>query len=175
MCRAFPSTLGDKAKRWFRRLHQKPIKNWNDLAKDFISQFIGSKARTTLKERFASIKQGHNESLKKYLCKFNKQSTEVEKIWDDVAPMAVLSRLRQKPRFWWSIHEDGPWTYHDFLSWVENHIGAKNGTSYQEEKKANLNYSAYPEDKKVKKKSKLNKEKRKGWHRSIYLYLERFH
>lgn len=89
-CRVFPLTLEDKAQRWFRRLHQRSVKNWNDLAIAFFAQFIGSKARTTSNERLVSIKQEKSESLKSYLSRFNKQSMKVEKISNDVALMAVL-------------------------------------------------------------------------------------
>lgn len=72
MCCAFSLTLGDKAQRWFRRLHQRSVKNWNDLATAFLAQFMGSKARTTPKELLVSIKQWRSKSLKSYLSKFNK-------------------------------------------------------------------------------------------------------
>lgn len=86
-------TLGEKAQKWFRRLHQRYVRNWNDLAVAFLAQFMGSKARITPKEQLVSIKQGKSKSLKSYLSKFNQQSIEVEKNFDDTELMAVLSRL----------------------------------------------------------------------------------
>ncbi|KAL2481013.1 Retrotrans gag domain-containing protein [Abeliophyllum distichum] len=46
--------------------------------------------------------------------------------------MAVLSGLRTKTRFWWSVHEDGPATYQEFLVRAEKHISAEEATSDQE-------------------------------------------
>ncbi|XP_022883451.1 uncharacterized protein LOC111400263 [Olea europaea var. sylvestris] len=129
MCRVFSLTLGDKARRWFRRLHQRLVKNWNDLATTFLAQFMGSKDRTTPKERLVSIKQGKSEPLKGHLSRFNKQSMEVEKISDDDALMSVLAALRPRMRLWWLVHEDGPKTYHEFLSRVEKYISAENASS----------------------------------------------
>ncbi|XP_022883493.1 uncharacterized protein LOC111400308 [Olea europaea var. sylvestris] len=106
MCRAFPLTLGDKAQRWFRRLHERSVKNWNDLATTFLAQFMGSKAGTTPKERLVSIKQGRSESLKSYL---------------------------SRTQFWWSVHEDGPRTYYEFLNRAEKYLSAEEATSDQEE------------------------------------------
>lgn len=93
MCQAFPSTLGDKAQRWFRRLYRRSVKNWNDLATTFFAQFMGSKPRTTPKERLVSIKQGKNEMLESYLSRFNKQFMEAEIFFDEVELMAILFRL----------------------------------------------------------------------------------
>lgn len=56
MYRAFPLTLRDKAQRWFKRLHQRSVKNWNELVTTFLAQFMGSKARTKPKERLVNIK-----------------------------------------------------------------------------------------------------------------------
>lgn len=133
MCRAFYLTLGDKAQRWFRRLHERSVKDWNDLAMAFLAQFMASKARTTPKECLVSIKQGRSESLKSNLSKFNKQSMEVEKISDDATLMVVLAGLRPKTRFWWSVHEDGPRTYLEFLNRAKKYINAEEATSDQEE------------------------------------------
>lgn len=72
---------------------------------------------------------GKSESLKSYLSKFNKQSMEVEKIFDD----AVLAGLRPRTRFWCSVHEAGPRTYHELLNRVEKYISAEEATSDQEE------------------------------------------
>lgn len=41
---------------------------------------------------------------------------EVEKIFDDTTVMAVLSGLRLRMRFCWSVHEDGPQTYVNSLT-----------------------------------------------------------
>lgn len=84
------------------------------------SSVMGPKAKTTPKKHFVSIKQGKFESLKSYLNRFNKQSMEVEKISKDVVLMVVLSRLRLRTRFWRSIHEDEPQTYHEFLNRAES-------------------------------------------------------
>ncbi|KAL2498614.1 Ribonuclease H [Abeliophyllum distichum] len=46
--------------------------------------------------------------------------------------MAVLSGLRTKTRFWWSVHEDGPATYQGFLARAEKRIGVEKATSDQE-------------------------------------------
>ncbi|KAL2470889.1 Retrotrans gag domain-containing protein [Abeliophyllum distichum] len=93
---------------------------------------MGARTRSILKERLVSIKQGRIESLRSYMDRFSKRIVEVDKISDDAALMAVLSGLRTKTRFWWSIHEDGPATCQEFLARAEKHIGAEEDTSDQE-------------------------------------------
>ncbi|XP_022881009.1 uncharacterized protein LOC111398323 [Olea europaea var. sylvestris] len=130
MCRALPLTLGDKAQRWFRRLHERLVLFSSSLAKGRLAH-CPLKSRVS-NEELVSIKQGKCESLKSYLSRFNKQSMEMEKISDDTALMAVLVGLRPKIRFWWSVHEDGPRTYHEFLNRAEKYISAEEATSDQE-------------------------------------------
>ncbi|XP_022875758.1 uncharacterized protein LOC111394231 [Olea europaea var. sylvestris] len=148
MCRAFSLTLGDKAQRWFRRLHERSVKDWDDLATTFLAQFMGSKARTTPKERLVSIKQGRSKSLKSYLSRFNKQSMEVEKISNDAALMAVLAGLRPKMRFWWSVHEDGLRTYHEFLNRAEKYISTEEATFDQVEARREIDLNDVVKEKK---------------------------
>lgn len=129
----FSLTLGDKAQRWYRRLHQRSIKNWNDLITALLAQFMGLKARTMPKEWLVSIKKGKGEYLKCYLSRFNKQFMEVEKISDDAVLMAVLTSLRSRMRFWWSVHEDRPRTYYELLNRAKKYISVAEVTFDQEE------------------------------------------
>ncbi|KAL2497781.1 Uncharacterized protein Adt_23331 [Abeliophyllum distichum] len=95
----------------------------------FVSTFMEVITRSTPKERLVSIKQGRTESLRSYMDRFSKRIVEVDKISNDAALMAVLSGLRTKTQFWWSIHEDGPITYQEFLAIAEKHISAEEATS----------------------------------------------
>ncbi|KAL2480541.1 Gag-pol polyprotein [Abeliophyllum distichum] len=49
MCRAFPLTFGNRAMRWFKKLPQRSIRNWNDLSGQFVSTFMGARTRSTIK------------------------------------------------------------------------------------------------------------------------------
>ncbi|KAL2490935.1 Retrotrans gag domain-containing protein [Abeliophyllum distichum] len=97
---------------------------WITSTGQFISTFMGARTRSTPKERLVSIKQGRTETLRSYMDRFSKRIVEVDKISDDAALMAVLSGLRTRTRFWWSVHENGPATYQEFLARAEQHIGA---------------------------------------------------
>lgn len=96
---------------------------------------MGSKVRTTPKECLVNIKQGQSESLKSYLSRFNKQSMEMENIYDDSVLMVVLSSLRLRTRFWWFVHEDWRNTYHEFLNRDEKYINAEEVTLDHEDGK----------------------------------------
>lgn len=54
----------------------------------------------------------------------------MEKIFD----MTVLSDLRLKVQFCWSINEDWPKTYYIFLNLTEKHIGVEDAISIQKER-----------------------------------------
>ncbi|KAL2492255.1 Uncharacterized protein Adt_27883 [Abeliophyllum distichum] len=58
MCRAIPLTFENRAMRWFKKLPQRSIRSWNDLSSQFVSNFMGAKARSTPKERLVSINFG---------------------------------------------------------------------------------------------------------------------
>ncbi|KAL2531725.1 Ribonuclease H [Abeliophyllum distichum] len=91
MCRAFPLTFRNRAMRWFKKLPQHSIQSWNDMSSQFISTFMGARARSTPNDHLVSIKQGRIESLRSYMDRFSKRIVEVDKISDDAALMAVLS------------------------------------------------------------------------------------
>ncbi|KAL2479481.1 Uncharacterized protein Adt_32447 [Abeliophyllum distichum] len=98
----------------------------------FVSTFMGARTQSTPKERLVSIKKSRTESLRSYIDRFSKRIVEVDKIFDDAALMEVLSGLRTKTQFWWSVHEDGLVTYQEFLARAEKDISAEEATSDQE-------------------------------------------
>ncbi|KAL2454991.1 Uncharacterized protein Adt_47507 [Abeliophyllum distichum] len=159
MCRAFPLTFGNRAMRWFKKLPQRSIRSWNDLLGQFVSTFMGVQTRSTPKERLVSIKQGRTESLRSYMDRFSKRIVEVDKISDDAALMAVLSGLRTKTRFWWSVHEDGSATYQEFLGRAEKHISAEEATSDQENDKSDRRDNMKSKEKDLKPEKKESPKK----------------
>ncbi|KAL2492193.1 Ribonuclease H [Abeliophyllum distichum] len=147
--------------RWFKKLQQLSIRSWNDLSSQFVSTFMGIRARSTPKESLVNIKQGRTEFLRSNMNHFNNKIVEVDKISDDAALMAVLSGLRTKTQFWLFVHEDGPATYQEFLSRAEKYISAEEATSDQENEKGDQMDNAKGKEKyfKPKKKEVLRKHR----------------
>ncbi|KAL2471670.1 Uncharacterized protein Adt_39806 [Abeliophyllum distichum] len=91
--------------------------------------------------------------------RFSKRIVEVDKISNDAALMVVLSGLRTKMQFWWSVHEDGPATYREFLFRAEKYINAEEATSDQENEKSDQrdNIKGKEKDSKLEKKESPKK------------------
>lgn len=71
-CRAFDYTLSNAIRNGYSKLKPNSINSWNDLKKAFRDQYIGVKKIATPKERFLSMYQGPNETLKEWLARYNK-------------------------------------------------------------------------------------------------------
>lgn len=87
---------------------------------------------------------------------------EVEKISDDAELMAVLSGLWPRTRFWWSVHEDGPWMYHEFIDWAEKHISAEEAMSDQDDTRSDPKPRSLAKEKRLEKFSTWKKDGREG-------------
>ncbi|KAL2480061.1 Uncharacterized protein Adt_33027 [Abeliophyllum distichum] len=112
--------------------------------------------------------------------RFSKRIVEVDKISDDAALMAVLSGLRTKTRFWWSVHEDGPTTYQEFLARVEKHISAEAATSDQENDRSDRRDNVKNKEKDLKLEKKESPKKvlefqHPGWPRPTPPRYQRYH
>lgn len=75
--------------------------------------------------------------------------------------MVFLSRLRLKACFWWSVHENGPKTYHEFLSRAEKHIEWEEASLDHEQGKIDLKPSIQPKDKRMDQKIALYRRNEK--------------
>ncbi|KAL2487322.1 reverse transcriptase [Abeliophyllum distichum] len=73
--------------------------------------------------------------------------------------MAVLLGLRTKTRFWWSVHEDGPATYQEFLARAEKHISAEEATSDQENDRSDRRDNVKSKEKNLKTENKESPKK----------------
>ena len=86
-CQAFPLTLTSAACQWYRSLKRGTIGSFNQLKGEFLGWFIGSKIRKKDKTHLWSLKQGNDETLKKYIDCFSEGIDLVDKFTDtDVLP-----------------------------------------------------------------------------------------
>ncbi|KAL2480542.1 Ribonuclease H [Abeliophyllum distichum] len=73
--------------------------------------------------------------------------------------MEVLSGLRTKIRFWWSVHEEGPTTYQEFLARAEKYISAEEATYDQENDRSDRRDNVKNKEKDLKSEKKENPNK----------------
>ncbi|KAK1591094.1 hypothetical protein Q3G72_002239 [Acer saccharum] len=104
LCLTFPQTFSDLASMWFGRLPPKSINNFSSLSKAFVRQFMGSVQRKSL-AHLSNLKQESNESLKKYLTRFEKEVAQIEDA-SDVAVIAAFTNGLQSGRMSFDLRRD---------------------------------------------------------------------
>ncbi|KAL2250253.1 UNVERIFIED_CONTAM: hypothetical protein Sindi_2310000 [Sesamum indicum] len=68
--RAFPFSLGDKAKDWLYSLPSGSIVNWNELKKLFLENYFPASRTTNIRKEISGIRQFSGESFYEYWGKF---------------------------------------------------------------------------------------------------------
>ncbi|XP_059458335.1 uncharacterized protein LOC132187931 [Corylus avellana] len=77
-CRAFPTTLLGNAREWFRSLLPNPIGTFEDLARIFLTHFLGSRERKKPSRYLLTLHQQEGESLKEFMVQFNVEKLKIE-------------------------------------------------------------------------------------------------
>ena len=123
-CQAFPLTLTGATRQWYQSLKPGTIGSFEQLKGEFLSRFIGSKTRKKDKTHLLSLKQGNDESLKKYIDRFSEGMNLIDKFTDS----DVLSALReglQEGELLTSIIRRAPKTFGEFLARVQEFVNVE--------------------------------------------------
>ena len=123
-CQAFPLTLTGAARQWYRSLKPGTIGSFEQLKGEFLSRFIGSKTRKKDKTHLWSLKQGKDESLKKYIDRFSEGMNLIDEFTDS----DVLSALReglQEGELLTSIIRRAPKTFGEFLARAQEFVNVE--------------------------------------------------
>ncbi|CAA0833865.1 Unknown protein, partial [Striga hermonthica] len=128
-CRMFSLTLGPKAQRWYHSLYPHSISTWGQLRAAFRSHFIGSQINLAPKESIANIVQGEDESLKDYIARFNDRVQNMEQCHPEALLISAQAGLKPKTLFKWSLCQNKPTTYQEFLVRAQNYIMAEESSS----------------------------------------------
>ena len=94
LCLAFPSTLKGPAAQWFHSLKPRSVKEFKELSKLFISQFIGMHDRPQPDTQLLTVKQQKGESLKDFVDRFNQQKLQIYNLNETVAIAAFCSGVQ---------------------------------------------------------------------------------
>ncbi|GMN75006.1 hypothetical protein TIFTF001_053968, partial [Ficus carica] len=105
LCKSFCLTLTGAARQWYRRLPPGSIGSFQQLASSFSAAFLGSRTRKLGASHLFSIKQRENETLKKYLERFDKAVVQVENCSDDTLAQALKEGIKD-PRLVWTLAYD---------------------------------------------------------------------
>ncbi|CAA0810631.1 Unknown protein, partial [Striga hermonthica] len=82
-CRAFLSTLRMRALDWFHKLSPESIADFGDFASKLTNQYSSVLAHEKTYLTLMAMKQGENESLKKYVARYNQTCLEVHSASDE--------------------------------------------------------------------------------------------
>ena len=79
LCLAFSGTLKGLAAQWFHSLKPQSVRDFKQLSKEFISQFIGLGLldRPQPDTQLITVRQKRGESLKDFVDQFNQQKLQV--------------------------------------------------------------------------------------------------
>lgn len=110
LCHAFPFTLSGAARRWFRRLRPNSISSFNELIREFTMHFRSARQREKLVTYLLTVKQHDGELLRKYIQRYNVETTQVDGYNDGVALSRLMEGL-QNGRLWWSVAKNSLLTY----------------------------------------------------------------
>ncbi|KAK0574964.1 hypothetical protein LWI29_031634 [Acer saccharum] len=94
LCLNFPQTLGDLGSRWFGRLPAASISSFSELSKAFLRQFLGNVHRKKSVAHLSQLKQGKDESLKKYLGRFGQEVSEIGSANNEAIIAAFINNLQ---------------------------------------------------------------------------------
>lgn len=76
-CKLLAGTFSDAALCWYMNLPRFSILIYQDMTRKLIQQFSASRHRKVPATTLFNVRQGHNESLREYLAKFNDTTIKV--------------------------------------------------------------------------------------------------
>ncbi|KAK3043637.1 hypothetical protein RJ639_000053 [Escallonia herrerae] len=99
MCWAFPTTLRKVAHAWFKSLRPRSIHSFAQLSDLFQKHFVSSRTQRKNSTSFLNVVQERNESLSRYLGRFNAATLEINNLDESVKYTAFMRGLRPTTKF----------------------------------------------------------------------------
>ncbi|KAK1549877.1 hypothetical protein Q3G72_009345 [Acer saccharum] len=99
-------------------------KFFTKLSRLFVNQFVEARHPKKPVTHLLLIKQNEEETLKEYIARFNLKAVQVEGYSDDVALIAMMTKLQTR-RFLWSIMKNPPHTYIELLNNAYKYTNAR--------------------------------------------------
>ncbi|XP_038985514.1 uncharacterized protein LOC120111721 [Phoenix dactylifera] len=140
LCKAFPATLRRTARLWFFGLKPSTVSSFEQLGRQFITNFAAGRRQRRTSDSLLDIKQREGESLKDYLDRFTAATWEVRELDQSVA-MSALKTGARSYRFLFSIEKSFPADFTKMLvrarkyAKAEEAIASKRSATEQTSKK----------------------------------------
>ncbi|XP_041019355.1 uncharacterized protein LOC121261165 [Juglans microcarpa x Juglans regia] len=124
-CRAFPLTLKGLARGWFETLQPGSIDNFNELGRQFLTQFMASRRRQRPTAYLLTVKQRKDESLKAYLARFNKEKMIADDQDEKIMLAALLGGVWPRRPFMAELAKKTPSMLREFMDRVDDFVNAE--------------------------------------------------
>ncbi|CAA0840386.1 Unknown protein, partial [Striga hermonthica] len=128
-CRMFSLTLGPRAQKWYHSLPPHSIWKWQQLRSAFRSHFIGAQVCLIPKESLANVTQKDDESVKDYIARFNDRVQNMEPCHPETLLVMAIAGLKPNSIFRWTLCQNKPNTFQEFLARAQQHIIAEEAMS----------------------------------------------
>nr|XP_021842398.1 uncharacterized protein LOC110782540 [Spinacia oleracea] len=93
-CKVFPSTLDGMAQSWFNKIPKGSVTSFRQLAILFRTHYVANIVRERMMGELMSFVQGSRESLRDYISRFNMEASNIPKLQQEVAVLAMMSGLK---------------------------------------------------------------------------------
>ncbi|KAK2999827.1 LOW QUALITY PROTEIN: hypothetical protein RJ639_023076 [Escallonia herrerae] len=122
MCLAFPTTLRKAAKAWFKSLRPRSIHSFAQLSDLFQKHFVTSRTRRKNSASLLNVVQERNESLSRYLGRFNSATLEIDNLDESVKYTAFMRGLRPTSKFAFVVNNSPPGSMSALLDKANKYI-----------------------------------------------------
>ncbi|CAA0828651.1 Unknown protein, partial [Striga hermonthica] len=128
-CRMFSLTLGPRTQKWYHSLPPHSIWKWQQLRSAFRSHFIGAQVCLFPKESLTNVTKKDDESFKDYIARFNDRVQNMESCHPETLLVMAIAGLKPNSIFRWTLCQNKPNTFQEFLARAQQHIIAEEAMS----------------------------------------------
>nr|XP_027083763.1 uncharacterized protein LOC113706072 [Coffea arabica] len=114
-CKTFPMFLKEKVRLWFQGLAPGSIRNFPELVRQFVAQFVSSKTYSKNAIHLMAIRQKSDESLRNFMTRFNTKSLQIRDKDEKVVMAAFTNGFRAEELFY-KLTEKPPGDLEEFLT-----------------------------------------------------------
>ncbi|XP_077222181.1 uncharacterized protein LOC143856024 [Tasmannia lanceolata] len=96
MCKAFSAYLKKDASNWFIQLRPNSIESFHELGKEFVAYFINSRPRRKPAGALLTLRQGKDETLRKFISRFRVELHQINEPNFDMVRAALCHAIRDR-------------------------------------------------------------------------------
>ncbi|KAK3035592.1 hypothetical protein RJ639_033184 [Escallonia herrerae] len=122
MCRALSTTLRKAAHAWFKSLQPRSIHSFAKLSSLFQKHFVSSQTRRKSLASLLNVVHERNESLSRYLGRFNMATLKIDNLDESVKYMAFMRGLRPTSKFAFAVNKSPPESMSTLLDKANKYI-----------------------------------------------------